>query len=247
MRRLSLRTATVALQFALMCVVWTSVATAASRDVQIVEVNFSTQVIELFNFGPATEDLSGWQFCSANSTFSFLYSLSTALNGVSIGPSQSLFVHLLSDAGGRPGHIDRPAGGWADPMDPSAHGLQIYFPPVVFLIGNTIADHVQWSIDGADDLIADERSDEAEVGGVWTDQSTWVITQSDSTSIRLNESANGLILHGPSDYTQVPEPGATLAMWISLCTVGLVRMARRREEHRPCDATEIEYAKIRPL
>jgi hypothetical protein len=117
-------------------------------------------------------------------------------------------------------------------MDPSAHGLQIYFAPVVFTIGDTIADHVQWSIDGVDDLTADERSDEAETGGVWTDQSTWVITQSDSTSITLNESANGLILHGPSDYTQGPEPGRTLAMWISLCTVGLVCMARRREAER---------------
>jgi hypothetical protein len=78
--------------------------------------------------------------------------------------------------------------------------------------------------------------DEAEVGGVWTDQSTWVITQLDSTSIMLKESANGLILHGPSDYTQVPEPGGTLAMWIALGTVGLVRMARHREDHRPCDS-----------
>jgi hypothetical protein len=68
MRGLSLRTATAALQFALMYVVWISVATAAPRDVQIVEVNFSTQVIELFNFGAATEDLSGWRFCSHNST-----------------------------------------------------------------------------------------------------------------------------------------------------------------------------------
>jgi hypothetical protein len=213
-----------------MCVVWISVATAASRDVQIVEVDFSTQVIELFNFGPATEDLHGWRFCSHDSTSVRRYSTLTALSGVSIGPSQSLFVHLLSDAGGQPGHIDRPAGGWADPMDPSAHGLQIYFAPAVFSDGNTIADHVQWSIDGVDDLTADDRSDEAEVGGVWTDQSSWVVTRSDSTSIRLNESADGLILHGPSDYTQVPEPGGTLAMWIALCTVGLVRTARRQDD-----------------
>jgi hypothetical protein len=220
-----------------MCVVSTSVATAAPRDVQIVDVSFSTHVIELFNFGTATEDLSGWRFCSHNSTSVRLYSTPTALNGVSIGSSQSLFVHLSNDAEGQPGHIDRPEGGWADPLDPSAHGVQIYFPPVSFTNGNTIADHVQWSIDGVDDLIADERSDEAEAGGVWTDQSTWVITQPDSTSIMLNESANGLILHGPSDYTQVPEPGGTLAMWISLCTVGLVWMVRRHEEQRSYDAS----------
>jgi hypothetical protein len=253
MRYVSLLAATAALQSALMCIVSISVANAAPRDVQIVDVDFSTQVIELFNFASATEDLSGWQFCSHNSQFVRLYTSLTALNGVSIGSGQSLFVHLSNDAGGQPGHIDRPSGAWADPMDPSAHGLEIYFPPVIFTNGNAIADHVQWSIDGVDDLNADERSDEAEVGGVWTDQSTWVITHSDSTSIRLNESANGLILHGPSDYTQVPEPGM-LAMWMS-ATVVLVFLKGRRWTLRPkpkcfsygCGASGRGVGKRRPL
>lgn len=226
MRRLTLLATTVALYFASMCFLSLAVAAAAPRDVQIVDVDFTTQVIELFNFGTGTENLSGWQFCSHNGTFIRQYSTATALNGISINPGQSLFVHLLSDAGSQPGHIDRPAGAWADPLDPSAHGLGIYFAPVFFPDGNTIADHVQWSIDGIDNPIADERSDEAEAGGVWTDQSTWVVTHSDSTSIMLIEAANGLILHGPSDYIQVPEPRA-LEMW-TLSVVGLIALARRR-------------------
>ena len=61
---------------------------------------------------------------------------------------------------------------------------------------------------------------------MWTDQSTWVVTHSDSTSIMLIEAANGLILHGPSDYIQIPEPRPT-----EMCTlgvVGLIALARRR-------------------
>jgi len=199
---------------------------AAPRDVQIVEVDFTNQVIELFNFGTTTQDLSGWQFCSHNTIRSRFYSSGTALNGISIAPGASLFVHLLSDSGGQPGHIDRPAGSFADPFDATSHGLQIYFAPVSFVNGATIADHVQWSVGGIDNVTADERSDEAELGGVWTDQTTWVVTQADSTSIMLLEESNGLILHGPPDYSAVPEPGFGATLGVGL--VGLVVRSRRR-------------------
>jgi len=227
MRRLALVATTTTLLFSLMSLCLISVSNAAPRDVQIVDVDFTTQVIELFNFGSTTQDLGGWQFCSHDSTAVRRYSSATALIGVSIGAGASLFVHLLNDAGGQPGHIDRPGGAFADPMDPTAHGLQIYFPPVVFANGAAIADHVQWSVDGVDSLVADERSDEAQAGGVWTDQGTWVITQPDSTSIMLKEAANGLILHGPSDYTQVPEPGMLTSL-VGSGAVGLIGLARRR-------------------
>ena len=208
------------------CLLIASPGTAAPRDVQIVDVDFTTQVIELFNFGSTTEDLSGWQFCSHDSSFIRRYTTASGLNGVSIGAGESLFVHLLSDSGGQPGHIDRTPGDWADPMTPGPHGLQIYFPPVIFANGATIADHVQWNVDGIDDATADERSDEAEAGGVWTDQTKWVVTKSDSTSIMLIQQANGLILHGPWDYTQVPEPGTTAMLLAG--SLGLAGLARRR-------------------
>ncbi len=204
----------------------TSTVAAAPRDVQIVEVDFTNQVIELFNFGTTSEDLSGWQFCSHNSSIFRRYSSASALNGISIAPGASLFVHLLSDAGGQPGHIDRPSGFFADPFDATSHGLQIYFAPVVFSNGATIADHVQWSVGGIHNARADERSDEAEAGGVWTDQRAWVVTQADSISIMLLEESNGLILHGPSDYGAVPEPSFTVLFGAGI--VGLIARERRR-------------------
>jgi hypothetical protein len=193
--------------------------------VQIVEVDFSTQVIELFNFGATTEDLTGWRFCSHDVDSVRQYSDAAGLNGVSIAPGASLFIHFLNDANAQPGHIDRPAGNFAEPFDAAAHGLQLYFPPVSFGLGASIADHVQWSIDGMDDVSADERSDEAETGGVWTDQSQWVVTQSDSTNIMLLEAANGLVLHGPTDY-EAPEPAMTMLLGSGV--LGLSALARRR-------------------
>ena len=78
--------------------------------------------------------------------------------------------------------------------------MQIYFAPVSFGNGNTIADHVQWSVDGVDDRTADERSDEAQTGGVWTDQSAWIATSADTLRIELNDPA-AAELHGPENYT----------------------------------------------
>ena len=39
-------------------------ALAAARDVQVVEINFELEVVELFNFGTNYEDLSGWRLCT---------------------------------------------------------------------------------------------------------------------------------------------------------------------------------------
>ena len=86
-----------------------TVASAAPRDVQIVAFDFETQVMELFNFGPTSEDLSGWVFCSASATQVRRYTTFAALDGVSVGSGESLFIHLLNDSGGQPGTIDRPA------------------------------------------------------------------------------------------------------------------------------------------
>ena len=200
-------------------------ADAAPRDVQIVGIDFDTQVIELFNFGTTTEDLDGWRFCSHDATFVRRYSSSAGLNGVSIDPGASLFIHLDNDANGQPDRIDRPAGNWALPLDQDAYGLQLYFTPVSFGNGATIADHLQWSLGGADNATADERSDEAEAGGVWTDQSLWISTAASDDFVMLNEASNGLVLHGPSDYT-VPEPGFALSLGAGL--IGLNAIGRRR-------------------
>lgn len=179
---------------------------AAARDVQIVDVDFELEIVEVFNFGTTSEDLSGWRFCSHDDNEIRRYSSSTGLNGVLIGPSEPLFIHFANDAPAEPGHINLPTGNFALPLDRGPYALGLYFSPVTFSNGNTIADHVQWSIDGVDNASADERSDEAEAGGVWTDQSLWAVTSIDTVALTLKESAEGLVLHGPDDYVAVPEP-----------------------------------------
>lgn len=200
-------------------------ASAAPRDVQIVNIDFETQVIELFNFGTELEDLSGWRFCTHDDSVVRRYSSNIGLNGVSIAAGESLFIHLLSDSGGAPNTVDRPGGFFAEPVTAGAYGIQIYFPPVSFGNGASIADHLQWSIGGVDDTSADDRSDEAEAGGVWTDQSEWAVTSADSTSIMLVAAANGEILHGPDDYQAVPEPGMAIGLGAGL--FGLAGLGRR--------------------
>ena len=127
-----------------------AVAGAAPRDVQFASVDFETSVIELHNFGVDTESLSGWQFCSHDDNESFRYSSPGSLNGVSIAAGESLFVHFLNDAGVTPGHMNLPGGPFALPLDRGPYGIQIYFAPVSFFNGSTIADHIQWSVGGVD-------------------------------------------------------------------------------------------------
>ncbi|MFK7894696.1 MAG: hypothetical protein AB8G23_02610 [Myxococcota bacterium] len=179
-----------------------SFAFAAPRDVQMREFNFETSTLELRNFGGSAEPLDGWRFCSHDESEVRRYSASSGLNGVSIPAGGSIFIHFLNDApGGDPTRINVSSlGAFATPFDSGSYGIQIYFAPVSFGNGNTIADHAQWSVDGIDNTSADERSDEAENGGVWTDQSQWIATQSDTLSIELAAAAEGLVLHSPTSY-----------------------------------------------
>ena len=178
-------------------------STAAPRDVQFRSVDTAAAIVELRNFGAAAQSLSGWRFCSHDENQVRRYSASSGLNGVSLAAGASLFVHFNNDAPlGDPSrfNISGIGGSFALPLDNGPYGLQIYFSPVNFGNGNTIADHLQWSINGVDDLSADERSDEAEAGGVWTDQNAWIATQSTTTMILQKPGAELTHLHGPDDF-----------------------------------------------
>ena len=183
------------------CVAGTAATTvAAPRDIQIRSVNFETQVVELHNCGSSTEDLSGWRFCTHDASVVRRYSSNTGLIGITIPPGGSLFIHWLDDAPALPNHINIAGrGNFAAPLDRDAYGMQLYFMPVSFGNGFTIADHLQWSLNGVDNLSADERSDEAEIGGVWTNQSTWISTLPTSNAVRLTQNDCGE-LHGPASY-----------------------------------------------
>jgi len=181
-------------------------ALAAPRDVQIIEVNLEAGIVELQNLGRENESLNGWRFCSHNSRFVRRYSAASGLNGISLSSGASLFVHFNNDASELASNqinISEIGGNFAA-LEAAAYGLQIYFPPtptgsISFGNENLIADHLQWSINGVDNATADDRSDEAEEGGVWADQSDWISIAADTDIIRLTDLSNAE-LHSPANF-----------------------------------------------
>ena len=89
---------------------------------------------------------------------------------------------------------------FATPLDTNgAYAIQFYFQ-TPFGVGANIADHIQLSLDGADNASADERSDEAQNGGVWTNQNEWIPVTLETTTVVLLDSSSDSELHGPDDY-----------------------------------------------
>lgn len=191
-------------------VLFVASATAAERDIQIRSIDLQNAVIELFNFGTTDESLDRWQFCTQDDNQTRVYSSFSGLNGVTIEAGTSFFIHFNNDAPGGPDSRNASqVGRFAGPLDTGPYGMSLYFPPVSFSNGNRIADHLQWSEGGVDNDRADERSDEAQAGGVWTDQSAWIATDADTIRIRLVDES-GKALHGPDDYEAIgpPQEGA---------------------------------------
>ena len=178
-----------------------SAASAAPRDVQFRSVNLSTNVVELHNFGDTSEDLSGWRFCSHDAAVVRRYSASGGLNGVSIGPGESLYVHFNNDASGADEINISTIGGAFAGVNATAYAIQIYFAPVSFGNGNTIADTIQWTSDGTPNAMADERTDEAVTGGVWTSINDFIALDGGSF-VRLMD-LTGAELQGSGSYASV--------------------------------------------
>jgi len=186
-------------------------ASAAPRDVQITDIDLTTGVVTLHNFGGSDEALDGYRFCTQDNDEILRYSGFSGFNGFTIEAGTDLTVHYNNDASGDGDsvNISTLGGSFAGPLDMGPYSLALYFPPVSFGNGATMADFAQWSPDGVDDTTADERSDEAVNGGVWTDQSAWISTNTDTLIIRLKDGSGGLILHGPDDYEVEGPPGIT--------------------------------------
>lgn len=217
-----------------------AVANAAPTDIQIRSVNFTTRVLELHNFGAATEALDGWRFCSHDEDEVRRYSSSSGLNGQSIAPGASLFLHFNNDASAANEINISGLGNFATNIDSGPYAIQIYYAPVSFGGASpTVADHVQWSVGGVDNTSADERSDEAELTGTWTDQSLWVSTTVDQIGIELADQPPA-VLHGPDDYVAIMAPvepaNVPLPMWalgaIGLAVLGVQIRSRRSTAHR---------------
>jgi hypothetical protein len=200
---------------------------AVPTDIQIRSVNFNTGVLELYNFGAGIEALDGWRFCSHDEDEVRRYSGSSGLNGQSLASNESLFVHFNNDASAANEiNISTIGGAFASNIDSGPYAIQIYFAPVAFGGASpTVADHVQWSIDGIDNSSADERSDEAEISGTWTDQSLWVATSAGQIGIELADQPPA-VEHGPTDYSAIelpPEPAnIPLPVWALLSIAALL-------------------------
>ncbi len=171
----------------------------AVDNIQFKSIDFETNVVEMHNFGDSAQSLDGWRFCTHDASVVRRYSSAGGLNGVSIAAGESLFVHWNNDAPAEANRINiSTIGGGFATLSRDAYGLQIYINGS-FGNGASIADHLQWSLNGADNSSADERSDEAEAGGVWTDQNLWISTSENSTRIDLID-ISGARLHSPTDY-----------------------------------------------
>ena len=178
-------------------------AVAKERNVQFTSVDFDTATITLTNLGQEIVPLDGFRFCTADEEESLKYTGVNGFSGISLAPGESITVHVENDAEGESAiNVADLGGSFAVPLDSGPWGLAIYFPPVLFGDGGTMADYVQWNIGGADDGKADERADEAVEGGLWTDDAEWVVTGEGDLGIELVDLAANE-LHGPGDYVSV--------------------------------------------
>jgi hypothetical protein len=189
------------------CAGLVSTAVAGERDLQFSVIVPDSQVIALFNSGDEPIALDGWRFCTHNTSQVRRYTSSSAFNGITVPASSSISVHLQNNANPEiPTQFNASdLGSFAD-FELAAYAMSFYFPgengSVSFGNGNLIADHLQWSLGGVDNSTADERSDEAEAGGVWTDQTQWISVRTDSLLIELVDPTNA-VLHGPEDYNVI--------------------------------------------
>jgi hypothetical protein len=192
----------------LVCAMLASACFGAPRDVQFKSVDFSTSVIEVHNYGAGAEDLTGFRFCTSSPTQVRVYTTVGGLNGVTLQPGESLFVHLNNDAPmGDPlrrnaSSIGNFTGGFA----PTAYGLSIYSPPIGFANAASMVDHVMWNIDGVSNTQAATRAGVAVTAGLWNSATAFVSTAADTTRINLLDASGGMLLHGPSDYEVLGAP-----------------------------------------
>lgn len=175
------------------------------RDVQFIIVIPESRQIVIDNTGTEPVDLSGWRFCTHNTSVVRRYTSPGGLNGVVIEPNVNIVLHLNNDA---PAELDNHlnvadlGGSFAD-FEFDAFAMGLYFPGssgnVSFGDGNTLADHIQWSLFGLNNFTADDRTDEAVAGGVWTAVDDWIDVRPTTLLIELIDPTNAE-LHGPDDY-----------------------------------------------
>ena len=174
--------------------------TTPVRNIQIRTVDLVNQTIEVHNFGTTDQPLDGWRFCSHDENSERRYSGSGSLNGMTLAAGESMFLMYNNNASAANEFNISSLGNFATPLDAEgAYAIQFYINSS-FGSGGSIADHVQFSLDGLDNLSADARSATAQ-GSVWTDDEAWISVSESTASIMLNDGAEISEIHGPADYT----------------------------------------------
>lgn len=200
-------------------------APASPRDVQLRAIDFETGVLEIYNYGAAAQDLTSWQLCTGNddSVFSNEYTGFEGLNGISLAPGGSLFVHYNDDApAADPSHVNisdlgffSGTGAGFAPLMRDAYGIGLYMAPNPFRSFSDptqMADYMQWSLGGVPDVEAGHRGIVAVNAGLWTSTSDWISVDASTAALQLDAASGGLLLHGPGDF-QVMTAAPALRRW----------------------------------
>ena len=181
-------------------------ATTLQRRVQIVNVDFTTGIVEVRNLGNTTQSLTGWVFNSQNATQDRRFTAETGLNNVNLAANQSLFIYFNNNSPG--GNLRRnlsSLGGnsLATPLSPNGYVLQLFINSN-FNNQNALVDHLQWNISGARIGLFDQKAAQARTELLWPGASSYISTTSLSQSINLTD-LSGDINSTPTDF-QVTEP-----------------------------------------
>ncbi|MEM7228835.1 MAG: hypothetical protein AAF432_08475 [Planctomycetota bacterium] len=227
---------------ALVCVLCSAVR-AAETDVQIVDVDFSTGVVTLHNFGATDEPLDFWRLCTHDENQTFQYTLFAGLVGQTIEAGTDFFIHYNNDAPADADSINIGSlGAHASPLDGiGAYAIGLYWPnggSISFSNPVDLADHVQWSEGGVTDPSADARSQVAVDAGIWTAVGDWISTDAMTTGISLDDNT-GALLHGPANYTvngvpADPDPTKTQVTDVDFAT-GVVTLRNFGTVDQPLD------------
>lgn len=173
------------------------------RQIQIRTIDFENQTVEIRNFGTTDQTLNGWRFCTHDESSVRRYSSSAGLNGVTLAAGESMFLMYNNNASAANEFNISALGNFATPLDvDGAYGFQFYINSS-FGNGNSISDHLQFSLNGTDNTTADERSDEAVAGNLWTDENLWISVSDSTTSISLIAGAETSETNSPVDYEVV--------------------------------------------
>ncbi len=184
------------------------------REVQFRSIDLENNVIEIHNFGAAAHALDGWRFCTHSNAQARRYTGAAALNGVSIPSGGSIFLYVNNDApAGAENFNVADLGNFANNFGQGPFAAQLFWPnggSLSFGAIEDMVDHVQWSVGGVGNPIAQTRSQQAVNAGLWSAANAFIVTSGNSESIDLVPM--GGELHAPADYLVTePSPGCNPA------------------------------------